>query len=199
MPISRRFVVQSSVFLLAVGFFTLLIIVGMTIWLGERAQMYANEAVAARDTRVSAVELRSAVQSAESSQRSFLVNGNEIYLAPYESAKALAVRHLGQLKQLLLSYQDAQPMLARLSMVLTEKITEMDETVALKKGLQDDEALAVFGTNRGKALMDEANVFLSSIIRKTDERLTTGVAEQQENAKRLRFVSIVVCWYDFRV
>ena len=191
MPISRRFVVQSTVFLLAVGFLTLLAIVGMTIWLGEQAQIYANEAIEARDTRVSAVELRSAVQSAESSQRSFLINGNEIYLAPYDSAKARAELQLGQLKQLLAPYQDTGPMLARLSSVLTEKIAEMDETIGLKKGLNDAAALEMFRTNRGKALMDEANVFLSSIIRKADERLTTGVAEQQENATRLRMVSII--------
>ena len=191
MTISRRFVVQSTIFLLAVGFLTLLAIVGMTIWLGEQAQIYATEAIEARDTRVSAVELRSAVQSAESSQRGFLVNGNEIYLAPYDSAKALAERHLDQLKKLLTLYQTSAPMLARLSTVLTEKMAEMDETIGLKKGLKDAEALALFRTNRGKALMDEANVFLSSIIRKADERLTTGVAEQQENAKRLRLVSII--------
>lgn len=65
MPISGRFVVKYTGLLLAIGLLTLLGIVGMTIWLGERAQTYANEAIQARDTRVSAVELRSAIQSAE--------------------------------------------------------------------------------------------------------------------------------------
>src|SRR3982750_4192291 len=59
MPISARLVVKYTGLLLAIGFLTLLGIVGMTIWLGERAQTYANEAIQARDTRVSAVELRS--------------------------------------------------------------------------------------------------------------------------------------------
>src|SRR4051812_16436696 len=69
MPISGRFVLKYTGLLLAIGFLTLLGIVGMTIWLGERAQTYANDAIQARDTRVSAVELHSAVQSAESAQR----------------------------------------------------------------------------------------------------------------------------------
>jgi hypothetical protein len=38
-PISARFVVQSTVLLLAVGLVALLAIVGMTIWLGERSQI----------------------------------------------------------------------------------------------------------------------------------------------------------------
>ena len=41
----------------------------------------------------------------------------------------------------------------------------------------------MFRTNRGKALMDEANVFLSGIIRSADERLTEGVLQQRDNAR----------------
>src|ERR1700742_2086997 len=87
MPISTRFVVNFSILLLSVGFLALFGIIGMTVWLGERARLYAEEAGRLRDIRVAAVELRSALQSAESSQRGFLVSGNEIYLAPYDTAK----------------------------------------------------------------------------------------------------------------
>jgi two-component sensor histidine kinase len=191
MPISGRFVVRYTSFLLAIGFLTLLGIVGMTIWLGERAQTYADQAIQARDTRVSAVELRSALQSAESAQRGFLVSGNEIYLAPYDSAKVSLERQLSRLTVLLAPFKESEAMLRRLSAVITEKIGEMDRTTALKKEQRDAEALSVFRTNRGKALMDEANVFLSSVIRTTDERLTTGVTEQRENAARLRWVSLI--------
>jgi two-component sensor histidine kinase len=188
---SGRFVAKYAGFLLAIGFLTLLGIVGMTIWLGERAQTYADEAIQARDTRVSAVELRNAVQSAESAQRGFLLSGNEIYLAPYDSAKVSLERQLDRLKLLLAPYPETDAMLRRLSTVIAEKIEEMDRTIASKKQQRDSESLSVFRTNRGKALMDEANVFLSSVIRTTDERLTTGVTEQQENAARLRWVSLI--------
>ena len=69
MPISSRFVINSTIILLLVGFMALLSIVGTTIWLGENAQRYVDEAFLARETRISAVELRSALQNAESSQR----------------------------------------------------------------------------------------------------------------------------------
>jgi two-component sensor histidine kinase len=39
--------------------------------------------------------------------------------------------------------------------------------------------------------MDEANVFLSSIIRTTDERLTSGLMQQRQNATWLRWASMV--------
>jgi two-component sensor histidine kinase len=191
MPISGRFVVKYTGLLLAIGFLTLLGIVGMTIWLGERAQTYANDAIQARDTRVSAVELRSAVQSAESAHRGFLVSDNEIYLAPYDSAKASLQRQLDRVNSLLTPYKETEAMLRRLSVIIAEKIDEMDRTIVLKKEQRDSESLSIFRTNRGKALMDEANVFLSSVIRTTDERLTTGVTEQRENAARLRWVSLI--------
>ena len=81
MSITSRLLIQFSIGLIVVGFLALFAIIGMTIWLGERAQVYFDEVVEARDTRAWAVALRNAVQLAESSQRGFLITGNEIYLA----------------------------------------------------------------------------------------------------------------------
>jgi two-component sensor histidine kinase len=191
MAVTSRFVVRSTIGLLAVGLLTLLAIVGTTIWLGERAQVYFQNVGEARDTRVAAVELRNALLAAESSQRGFLATGNEIYLAPYNSAKAQALRQLELLKRTVARYPETAALLQRLNEVATDKIEEMDDTIALKNDQRDAEALAILRTNRGKALTDEANVFLSSIILRADERLTAGTAEQAANAAWLRLVSIV--------
>src|SRR4051812_9614490 len=98
MPISSRVVINLTVVLLTVGLLALVGIIGMTVWLGEKARIYAEDATNARDVRVSAVELRAALQSAESSQRGYLLGGNEIYLAPYDSARTQSISHLGRLK-----------------------------------------------------------------------------------------------------
>ena len=79
----------------------------------------------------------------------------------------------------------------RLTAIIAEKFTEMDNTIALKRARRDDEVQALIRTNRGKALMDEANVFFSGVIRAADERLTVGVEEQRANAAWLRTFSIV--------
>jgi two-component sensor histidine kinase len=191
MPISSRFVVNSTIILLLVGVGALLAIVGATIWLGENAQRYVDEASKVRETRISAVELRSALQSAESSQRGFLVSGNEIYLAPYAYAKVQAQTQFERLKASPTLTSQNSAMMKRLTDAVTEKFDEMDRTIGLKSDLHDGEALTLFRSNRGKALMDETNVFLSSIIRKSDERLTTGMTEQRRNANWLRWVSVI--------
>lgn len=46
----------------------------------------------------------------------------------------------------------------------------MDQSVALKRAASDAEALAIVQRNRGKALMDELNVFLYAVILGADER-----------------------------
>ncbi len=191
MPVKSHFSVRTTIVLLAVGFMTLLSIVGMTIWLVERTQDYANQAFAARDTRTAAVELRNAIQTAESSQRGYAYTGNEIYLAPYSTAKTVALRQLMVLKDSLVSFPQTQVALQRLETIIIEKVDEMDTIIALKRERHDPEALATTRTNRGKALIDEANVFFAGIIRTSDESLNAGVRQQRANASWLRWISIM--------
>src|SRR5262249_6118053 len=158
---------------------SLLGIIGMTVWLGERSQTFFASAIEARDTRAAAVELRNALLAAESSQRGFLVTGNEIYLAPYGVAKTQALRQLDFFKRILAKDPQMEGMLHRLSDIVAEKFKETDDTIDLKNNRMEEKALAIIRTNRGKALMDEANVFLSGIIRAADERLTADVGQQR--------------------
>jgi two-component sensor histidine kinase len=191
MPISSRFVVSSSIILLTIGFLTLLGIVSFTAWLSEKSNAYVEESNRSRALRVSAVELRNALQSAESSQRGYLVGGNEIYLAPYDAAKAEALTQLARLKEHVPLPAQNGTIIDRLSKVVSEKVAEMDRTIALKADLQDSQATAVFRSNRGKALMDEANLFLLSMIRQADDRIEPLLNEQRQNATLLRLATII--------
>ncbi len=191
MSITNRSFIRSTTALLLVGLLALLAIVAMTFWLGERAQVYFNEVIEARDARGAAVDVRNAVQTAESSQRGFLFTGNEIYLAPYDTAKAIAQTQLDAMNVMLAPYKISSASVQRLTTIIHDKFSEMDQTIALKRDRRDAEALAIFRTNRGKALMDEANIFFTGIIRAADERLTTGVGEQKANATLLRWFSII--------
>src|ERR1700710_812986 len=121
MPLSSRSLVRFTSAALLIGFLALTAIVAMNFWLGERAQSYFDDAIAARDTRIAAVELRNAMQTAEASQRGFLISGNEIYLAPYQSAKIQAQRHLSALQTLLLSYSGSNIPLERLNSLIAAK------------------------------------------------------------------------------
>ncbi|MBV9421177.1 MAG: CHASE3 domain-containing protein [Alphaproteobacteria bacterium] len=176
---------------LTLGFLALFVMVGMTVWLGERANVSFAQTTRQRDLRVAAVELRDSLRTAESSQRGFLLTGNEIYLAPYDTAKTRAQQELADLIALSDEAAGGSPMLRPLQEAVREKIVEMDQSIALKSAGQDGGALAIVQTNRGKALMDEINVFLYGAILSADEEVATYSAEQRRNAFMLRWVSII--------
>ena len=180
----------STSVLLAVGFVVLIGIVAAAYLLAERSRASFDEVIAARDTRSIAVDVRNSLLAAESSQRGFIYNGNEIYLAPYDTAKSLALRRFERLQRLLAADPGAAVSLDRLSVIISEKFAEMDNTVALKRQRNDSEVSAIVGSNRGKALMDEANVFFNGIILAADDRLTARVAEQRSYFAWLRRITI---------
>ena len=81
-------------------------------------------------------------------------------------------------------------LLDRLKVIIDEKFAEMDKTIALKRQRKDNDVAAIFASNRGKALMDEANVFFNGIILAADDRLTARVAEQRSYFAWLRWITI---------
>src|SRR5690606_38408577 len=83
LPITSNDFVRSGVILLLVGFLALAGIVGTTIWLVEQTQVYFNEVIEARDARTAAVDLRTALQDAETGQRGYILTQDEAYLEPY--------------------------------------------------------------------------------------------------------------------
>ncbi|MDB5657624.1 MAG: hypothetical protein JWS10_239 [Cypionkella sp.] len=175
-----------SVTLLGLGFMALLLIVGVTFNLAERSQSQFDTSLSTQELSAAAVELRYGLQAAESAQRGYIASGNEIYLAPYGTAKALALRKLQKLTTLLEPGQRDGAATQRLVMLINSKIEEMDTTIALKRERKDEEALSVFRSNRGKAIMDEANVFIASMIRNANARLTENVDAQKNGLFRLR-------------
>ena len=174
---------------LTVGFLALIVIVGTTIWLVERGNSLFERSALQRTIRIAAVELRDNLRTAESSQRGFLLTGNEIYLAPYDTAKTRARRELEDLGRMIPPDAPNRAMLPRLSEAVSEKIAEMDNTIALKSAGRDAEAMALLHSNRGKTLMDELNLFLYGAILTADENSTLNSAEQQGNAALLRWIS----------
>jgi two-component sensor histidine kinase len=192
---------------LTIGFLALILIVATTIWLVERGNSLLEQSAMQRSIRIAAEELRDHLRTEESSERGFLLTGNQIYLAPYDTAKAEAMRELDELTRLIPPDAPNRAMLPRLAEAVHEKITEMDSCIALKSAGRDAEALSLVQRNRGKALMDEINVFLYNAILIADEDSARSSAEQQRNASLLRWISagaavviiLVVCVVAFSV
>lgn len=174
---------------LTIGFLALILIVGTTIWLVERGNSLFEQSALQRMTSITAVGLRDHLRTAESSQRGFVLTGNEIYLAPYDTATTRARQELEELGRLIAPDAPNRAMLPRLSEAVREKIADMDTSIALKSAGRHADALASVQRNRGKTLMDEINVFLYGAILIADENNALNSAEQQRNASLLRWIS----------
>ncbi|MBL8575607.1 MAG: CHASE3 domain-containing protein [Mesorhizobium sp.] len=191
MPTNVRTLVRSQILFIAVGVLALLAIVSAAFWLDDRYGTIASQILDARDLKSASVDLGALIQRAESSQRGFLYTENEIYLAPYDLAKEAALRDINTLPSRGEAYADLVPVAERLKQVITDKFAEMDEGIRLTRSRERSEALDLVLTNRGKALMDEAMVYINGLSLAADRRLTSLVSEQTANTLWQRLVSIV--------
>lgn len=176
--------------LIAVGFIALATIVFVAFWLDRRSSELAEQTLAARDLKTAAVELRGALQRAESAQRGFLYTNNEVYLAPLSSAWIEAKRVIADLPPRVAVHQSLKPLLPKLQSIIDDKFAEIEESVALARSQRSRDALDLVLTNRGKVLMDEANIYITGISLAADQRLSTLVGEQARNAEWQRLVSM---------
>lgn len=191
MPISRRYLITSTLVFLLIGAASLVCLVGATVWLSQKTQTDAALVNDQRLLRNRAVSVREALLAAESSQRGYLLTGNEIYLAPYENAKLVAQNELVSLTDDIRLIERFQAMLPRLEALVEQRLAELDEGIQLKNAGNVNDALAPTGTHQGKALMDEAQVFLSAIVLEAEDAQTINLRTQTANILALRVGTVL--------
>jgi two-component sensor histidine kinase/CHASE3 domain sensor protein len=132
------------------------------------------------------------VQAAEASERGYVVTANQIYLAPYANARTETLQRSEDLREALRDLPETRRALGRLETLIAEKLALMDQVVEFQRTGQGEQARALIETNRGKALMDEANIFLMRFVRLGDEQLRLAAEEQRRGLAILRAVNTVV-------
>jgi len=199
MPISTNALVRSTAALLLVGLLALAAIVGTTIWLVERNQVYFDQGLEARVARAATVNLRNALQDAETGQRGFLLTGEERYLDPYSRAVPLIPDLLERVVTVLKPYPEADSAIATLQAGVTDKMAELAETIALVRAGNRDGAMALVRTDRGKTAMDEARTLFDRIITAADDRIVAANEDQRSSTNALRWVTIIGAFVIFVV
>jgi len=190
MPITGKTFVRSTALMLLVGLLALMGIVGTTLWLGERTQVYFNEVVEAREARAAAVDLRALLQDAETSQRGFVITADEDYLEPYRQALASIDEAFSRLDAVLAPYPQASEPLDQLHADVDLKLGEMDRTIALVRQGNVSAAAEIVRNDTGMQAMDRARTFFSALIAAAEQRIDDGIASQRSTANLLRIVSI---------
>ena len=125
----------------------------------------------------------SLLQDAETGQRGYLLTGSEAYLQPFTAATVALGRALESLgAQVSVTTAQAQAF-GELQSLATQKLNELQRTIALKQQGKDSEALAIVTGNQGKELMDRARAIVGQL--QNDQGTLLSATDQAVDRDRL--------------
>jgi signal transduction histidine kinase len=149
--------------LLFAGAILLLAIVLVSLRFATLTRQSSHEALDAARLNNRAMQLLNLVQDAETSQRGYLITGEEKYLGPFKRAEALIALHFRSVSSDMAKAGVSEVTVERLKRLIDEKLVEMRDTIGMKKAGRDAEAIAVVKTDAGKLVMDEIRQIMTRI------------------------------------
>lgn len=140
---------------------------------GENSQ----QALEASRLNARALLLYNLVQDAETSQRGYLLAGEEKYLAPFKRAEVLIRLQFLSITGDMVKVGISGITVNRLKSLIDAKISELKSTIALQAAGRHDEALAVVQTDAGKMAMEEIRQIMTRI-----DAITGNIGFQRRQA-----------------
>jgi len=107
--------------------------------------------------------LMSATNDAETGQRGYLLTGTDSYLEPFLAAKAALPAELEKLKSSTADDARQYERVETLGRLITEKLSELDHTIELRRAGDAEAALAVVRSDVGKIAMDRIRAGVAAI------------------------------------
>ncbi len=128
----------------------------------------------------------SSIRDAESGQRGFLLTGDPEYLDAYQAAVNALPGELRTLRAAVANEPALRTRVETLSSLISEKLSELKETVALRQTEGFKTALEVVQSNRGKHAMDDLLKIGVDTQNEVYNILLRGIRERQQQATRTR-------------
>jgi signal transduction histidine kinase len=159
--------------------------------LSARTNQLADTSFAVGEARLNMTKALNGLLEAESSQRGFLITRDEAYLEPYETARDHVNKALADLETLLKSLddRDASGPLTELRSVAEQIFVELNQTIALTREGQNDEALAIVRDNSGLQLMDRARDIVAAEQEKLNDLRSQVVGALEDSARKLALLT----------
>jgi PAS domain S-box-containing protein len=143
------------------------------------------------DEAMLAVEtLLSTLENAETSQRGYLLTGNDAYLQAYSVATERLPAELSRLKTLVTDPRQ-RARVASLERSIDLKLDDLKQSVALEKAANHDIVATIMRTNVGEARMDAIRTQVAA-IQAAERELLAHRAAQTESSTRATLVTIIV-------
>jgi CheY-like chemotaxis protein/signal transduction histidine kinase/CHASE3 domain sensor protein len=126
-------------------------------------------------------DVLSLAKDAETGQRGYLITGDETYLEPHTAAVARINERLNDIERLTRDNAAQQDRIPSLRARINAKLSELEETIKLRRTKGFEAALAIVVTDRGKGAMDAIRARADE-MRKEELVLRSQRLAEMENA-----------------
>jgi len=162
----------------------LIMLMALSFWAFRQIELAAEARRHSYALIIRADALLSELKDAETSQRGYLLTGDETFLEPYLTVHDSISRHLQELHQLTL-IDAARKHLDILAPLVTAQLAELAQVIALRRDHDINTALEAVAGGQGKQLMASIRAGMSSFIRIAENELTRHETEFQLNMRHL--------------
>ena len=139
----------------AVAIAVLIIDLLITFWNLNSISRIWDALALSHDVVVGLDDVLSNLRDAETGQRGYLLTGDERYLEPYTKSHAVVATSIDRLRSLVANNGVRREHLNTAAEATSAKLSELEQTIRLRRESGFDAALAVVKTDRGRAYMDQ--------------------------------------------
>ncbi len=133
------------------------------------SRMAAGDLVThSRETRAALDAVIANLTEAETSQRGYLLTGDEKHLAPFSRDSAAITDQLATARRLIAEQPEQLKRVTQLTALVTDKFAELGQTITLRREGKVAEGIAVVRSDRGRAMMEEIRDLVDQM--QTDEK-----------------------------
>jgi PAS domain S-box-containing protein len=157
----------------------------LTYWFGNRVlEAHARE-TQRREVISQLDRLMSTLKDAETSQRGFVITGDENYLRPYEETLEMLPQTIAKLRETqMLNSED----IATISRLIDQKLTELRQTIEVRRGGGLEAAAAIVRNNAGQQIMDELRANIGRLQARETVALQSDARLSDETTRRRTWV-----------
>ena len=120
---------------------------------------------------------------AETGQRGYLLTGDEKYLTPYTDALSAVHSRMSALRKAAAEGFISTGDVDKIDQLVSAKLSELAQTVDLKRQHRDQEAIAIVHAGQGMQLMDEIRNTCAQIIAAQQAQISADLGENIRDSK----------------